>query len=100
MNEQIKKKWVKALRSGEYEQTKDALHLDGGYCCLGVLAAIATGAHGDGIYKTDVVSVFGGRLSVAYRNEIGLSEEDENQLISMNDEGCTFDQIAYCVEQL
>jgi hypothetical protein len=30
------RKWVAALRSGEYEQGKGALHLDGRYCCLGV----------------------------------------------------------------
>ncbi len=34
----IKNKWVKALRSGEYNQCQDRLtDFNGGFCCLGVL---------------------------------------------------------------
>lgn len=43
-----KKKWIKALRSGEYKQAKNELRSLGGtdgevlgYCCLGVLCDIA-----------------------------------------------------------
>lgn len=37
-----RKKWVKALRSGEFKQTKDKLKsLRDSYCCLGVLAELA-----------------------------------------------------------
>lgn len=35
------KKWVAALRSGEYKQTCGALKGADGYCCLGVACAIA-----------------------------------------------------------
>lgn len=54
MRSDIKKRWVEALRSGEYTQTGGSLHrispinrLDGkeiypaGYCCLGVLCELA-----------------------------------------------------------
>lgn len=38
MNPEVKKKWLKALRSGEYKQTVGVLHKKGGgFCCLGVL---------------------------------------------------------------
>lgn len=38
MKKAIMEKWVKALRSGKYRQTKSGLHKKGGgYCCLGVL---------------------------------------------------------------
>lgn len=42
----LKEKWVKALRSGRYNQGVDALkvrHDDGklAYCCLGVLCSVA-----------------------------------------------------------
>ena len=38
----LKRKWLKALRSGEYEQCEGQLHIkNGGYCCLGVLAETA-----------------------------------------------------------
>lgn len=39
MNKEAKKKWVAALRSGEYQQTRDVLRAGNyrSYCCLGVL---------------------------------------------------------------
>ena len=38
MNQEIKAKWVNALRSGDYEQGQGALkNPNGQYCCLGVL---------------------------------------------------------------
>lgn len=41
MDAKLKRKWIKALRSGEYDQTQGAL-CDGGtsFCCLGVLVNI------------------------------------------------------------
>lgn len=38
MNKEIKKKWVDALRSGEYKQTRGRLRYDDCFCALGVLA--------------------------------------------------------------
>jgi hypothetical protein len=47
MNDNIKqeltmnqKKWVEALRSGEYKQGKRALCKEGNFCCLGVAAEL------------------------------------------------------------
>lgn len=37
MNESVKKKWVEALRSGEYQKGRDQLKYDNKFCCLGVL---------------------------------------------------------------
>lgn len=49
MNPEIKSQWVAALRSGEYNQARDYLHIrdDQGvdsYCCLGVLSKLAVEA--------------------------------------------------------
>lgn len=41
MNEDIKRRWVEALRSGEYPQARDYLHSEDGFCCLGVLCKLA-----------------------------------------------------------
>lgn len=41
MKPEIKEMWVKALRSGEYEQGTHQLVGDNKYCCLGVLCDIA-----------------------------------------------------------
>jgi hypothetical protein len=38
MNQEIKKKWIEALTSGNYEQARGALCKEGKYCCLGVLS--------------------------------------------------------------
>lgn len=41
------RRWVAALRSGEYAQTREALHNaeTGGYCCLGVACDLFVRAH-------------------------------------------------------
>lgn len=45
MDSEIKLRWITALRSGNYPQAKFHLNTtvnpDGGFCCLGVLCAIA-----------------------------------------------------------
>ncbi len=37
MNEEIKRAWLTALRSGEYQQGRQALRRDNAFCCLGIL---------------------------------------------------------------
>lgn len=37
MNAEIKQKWVEALRSGKYQQTKNLFACDGKHCAVGVL---------------------------------------------------------------
>lgn len=60
MDKELKDKWVAALRSGEYKQTKGKFHdttrETGGYCCLGVLCEVAKPEEWDGrrlSYKND-----------------------------------------------
>jgi len=42
VNKTLKKKWVKALRSGKYKQTRGRLRTKNGarHCCLGVLCEL------------------------------------------------------------
>ena len=47
MNENARK-WVVALRSGKYEQAKNALRDGNGFCCLGVACDIYMKDTGDG----------------------------------------------------
>ena len=48
MKKQIADKWVKALRSGDYEQTHGILNEPGyGFCCLGVLCDLYPDAEWD-----------------------------------------------------
>lgn len=53
MNKIIKEKWLEALRSGEYNQTKGMLRDDKGYDCLGVLCNIHSEETGKGVWKRD-----------------------------------------------
>lgn len=41
MNETIKERWLSALRSNKFPQTKEHLKDNNGFCCLGVLCEIA-----------------------------------------------------------
>lgn len=40
MNPEIKTKWVKALRNGEYRKGRSQLRIGDRFCCLGVLCDI------------------------------------------------------------
>lgn len=40
MNKQVKDKWIAALRSGKYKQTRGFLGDMNGHCCLGVLCEV------------------------------------------------------------
>ncbi len=47
------KKWVEALRSGEFTQAHKSLHpTDDGYCCLGVACELYRRETGDGEWVT------------------------------------------------
>jgi hypothetical protein len=41
VNQDIKSRWVAALRSGEFPQGGSALNKNGKFCCLGVLCELA-----------------------------------------------------------
>lgn len=43
MDAKLKKKWIKALRSGRYKQARGTLKRGTAHCCLGVLYRIQRG---------------------------------------------------------
>lgn len=107
MKTELKQKWVKALRSGEYKQGRDRLR-DGGdrYCCLGVLCDVLS----EGEWERDPVQKdwwrkygdnedkFG--VPRDQRDSMGLSENIESFLIGLNDsERKTFEEIADWIEE-
>jgi hypothetical protein len=89
MDKKLKAKWVKALRSGKYEQGKEVLvDNKGKYCCLGVLCHIAK------YHSIDTSLIVDNNWDCAI-----ISEEDQLILSAANDEhGWTFDEIADYVE--
>lgn len=92
-------KWINALRSGKYKQTKGALCRDGAFCCLGVL---------DALYPK--LKLSGGDSGCLLNFEkIGLTDDigtlkNSRSLSSLNDmnfinyEALTFDEIADVIQ--
>lgn len=120
MKQDVKKKWVKALRSGEYRQTTSVLRNEWNeFCCLGVLCDLAVedgqdvdfvGIDSDGCWEghynnqtelPDTVVMSWAELNgfkIEVTNSSGLIHEQYN-LYDLNDSGeFTFDQIADLIE--
>ncbi len=103
-----RKQWVEALRSGKYQQTKNALRDGAGFCCLGVACDISgvgswdeDGDHkGRLTYRAD--NARADVLPIAVQKWLGLkycdSSFDDEQLSAMNDSGVSFDRIADIIE--
>lgn len=103
MNQEIKKKWVEALRGEKYQQTKKRLRDESGYCCLGVLCEVLQGKiegfqwqEGQASYKGESNKL---DLPSTLNEEIGLPGMYEDALVSMNDSGKTFNKIADWIEE-
>jgi hypothetical protein len=108
--EEFKKKWVAALRSGEYKQGRDYLYdpFDDQYCCLGVAGAVC------GVDK-EVMKKACYLRDKDYQDTtnddpiapesypklitLGIKDNKAHVLASMNDEGKSFSQIADYIEK-
>ena len=123
---EMRKLWVKALKSGEYKQTTHALREDKGlddygYCCLGVACDVlrkvvndpnvARWAENGFVVNNDEARSSYGTLSDDVRNAFGLYShrgapilgssdvtEGHGDLAAWNDNGATFAQIAKVLE--
>ena len=108
MNEQVKEKWLSALRSGDYKQTKSCLHKGDGFCCLGVLCDLYGKEHNvewklvdAGIYYEfqDKKAI----LPLSVIEWAGVEDDNpeicETPLSRLNDNGSTFNEIADLIEK-
>ena len=99
--------WVEALRSGKYEQDKEALQGRKGFCCLGVLCKVAEDNGIDVLMDSDGRldgSHLGKQKKVWRWSELANQEgafkrigEDE-WLTQLNDAGKSFSEIADIIE--
>lgn len=102
----IRDQWIPALRSGEYRQGRTVLRHDQAFCCLGVAAdlLIRLGETSTQWEATEFGECYtladeAGHLPATIRKAIGLSEVEQQDLISLNDEdGKTFPEIADYIE--
>jgi hypothetical protein len=110
MNPEVKKQWIEALRSGEYKQCASSLKLTDSkatsrYCCLGVLCDLHSKATNtpwdEDVYLyhradlPDAVLEWSGLIQ--YGSSVGFA--DEASLITLNDSGNPFTEIADVIEQ-
>ena len=92
--------WIAALRSGLYKSTQRRLRLNDSYCCLGVYCDIydkslwKKSTHSDAYLYLDIID----KLPLGIQLDLGLSDAQQSQLIYMNDQGISFDEIADQIE--
>jgi hypothetical protein len=110
MNPQIKQKWVDALRSGEYQQTRNYLRTDNGFCCLGVLCDLYGKENN---VEWDLVNDGGNyefqdeesHLPSSVRKWAGIADGGPlgngqiGTLVTLNDSGTIFNEIADLIEE-
>ena len=111
MNQEMKIKWLEALRSGKYKQAVSRLmlkdHRGQRYCCLGVLCEIS--GLGEWTEEPSYSNVhefiynrghFASNLPPAMREALGISDDDIETLVNMNDlTKASFTQIADWIER-
>ena|ERR1700684_2971306 len=104
MKDDLKTRWLAALRSGEYKQGSGCLRYKNEYCCLGVLVELYSSDilvknDVDGPYNWNGYSYVVGTPPFSFCSEIGMSTEIRNRLIEMNDDnGDSFKTIADYIE--
>jgi hypothetical protein len=102
----FKQKWINALRSGEFKQTDGVLRDEGDephHCCLGV-GCITLGLKPsvDGNFQD--ASATGKWDGIVFPTpkqlkSMGISMGGAKKLAGMNDDGCTFEEIATHIER-
>ncbi len=114
VNKELVKKWVAALRSGDYKQGREQLRNGDQFCCLGVACDIVKEQigidwNGDRFDKKlsflpdSVTGVFGEidsildtTLPITYKTFARIGGKT---LIGYNDRGATFEEIADIIEE-
>lgn len=102
MSQEIKTKWIEALRSGEYKQGKDILkNENGAYCCLGVLQMCVQGEvemERDGVPAAMLSRDFCKILDPEFDTDTFVPKL-AHELADLNDEGKTFEYLADFIEK-
>lgn len=101
MDKKLKKQWVEALRSGDYEQGTNVLckltATGAQYCCLGVLAEVVEGEDTWYAFNAEALATARGDV-ITYGHNL-LPTGAIGDLASMNDDGKSFDYLANWIEE-
>lgn len=92
----LQRRWVEALESGKYEQGMGQLrNSNNRYCCLGVACDVNDPTLWDGVDMGWYKGEGDEELSDNLLNKLGLTSDDQCNLIDMNDnQRKTFPEIA------
>ena len=98
------KKWVKALRSGEYTQARMTLKAGESYCCLGVACVLKGRQHkkNPGLYaiaRAKGLNADEGNYWDGYAGKWLMPLDEQNVLSDLNDSGASFQEIADYIEK-
>jgi len=94
MKAEIKQKWLEALRSGKYQQGRQALrNRDQQFCCLGVLCDVVDDSKWNVAFPVGNKYEYGdhadsartGYPPLSFRERVGLLNKDIITLADMND---------------
>lgn len=116
MDKKLKAKWVKALRSGDYQQGEGVLRSGDRFCCLGVLCDLVDSKAWDQPAEVGYMLKSRTKKTIAYRftsgrerdryeipymlrKDLGITTFQQSELIGMNDEGRPFAAIADFIER-
>jgi hypothetical protein len=92
MNSALKQAWVRALRSGKYEQGRGALRSHSRYCAMGVLYDLV-------VPFTERWRTWGALIPEPVLQTHGISPACQKFIATLNDRGHTFEQIADLIDQ-
>lgn len=112
MNDLVKR-WLEALRSGEYKQGRGMLRSQNGYCCLGVVCDLIDpeawktqikrdypycwrSSEQQELFPVDLET----SLSDTELDMLGLDHDQQESLMDMNDNGYSFYDIADEIEKM
>jgi hypothetical protein len=97
LTKEQKDKWVAALRSGEYKQTRKRLFSGKGYCCLGVFC---TAVEGIKLKRSEVCDADEESPSFGHYERIkSLIGDHKFELVRLNDDGKSFAEISEYIEE-
>jgi hypothetical protein len=117
MDPDIKERWIKALRSGKYEQDQGFLRTPDGYCCLGVLSDLYAkdndlkwlranwvyrleGSDNDTWLTSHIVAWAKLNSKILVEKATGYEIiVDQYDLAKMNDDDVSFSEIADVIEE-
>lgn len=110
MNQEVKKLWVDALRSGDYKQCKEQLRDENNkFCCLGVLCNLHAIAHPTIAAQQENKTEYIGQKALPSQLVYHWAGLPVNTCVTINgyiaclqnhnDDGRTFKQIAKAIEE-